>query len=44
MGRHSYCQLVPPAMSKLATTSLVVSLFPITILDKLQVRRVSDGS
>lgn len=44
MRRHSHCQLDPPATSKLATTSLMVSLFPISIMDKLEVRSVSDGS
>lgn len=44
MRRHSHCQLVPLATAKLATTSLKVSLFLISILDKLEVRRVSGGS
>lgn len=44
MRRHSHRQLVPLATAKLATTSLMVSLFPISILDKLEVRSVSDGS
>lgn len=45
MRRHSFCLLIPPARSELATTSLRGgSLFPISILDKLEVRNVSDGS